>query len=103
GDGDRSDPVLGRLPVRRQPAGNEVDGNPAAVRRGQREAAERQRQTAAEDLTVRDPHPPSPAGWVPPLARIAGEGAERIEAGEGRRLRAGSPRRPRSRAAPRPG
>jgi DNA ligase 1 len=30
-----------------------------------------------------DPHPPSPAGLGPSLSRIAGEGAERSEAGEG--------------------
>ena len=47
GDGDRSHPVLGRLSVCRQPAGNEMDGNPAALRGGQGEAVERQCQAAA--------------------------------------------------------
>ena len=32
---------------------------------------------------ARHPHPPSPAGLVPPPAARAGEGAERCEAGEG--------------------
>ena len=50
GDGDRPHPVLGRLPVRRQPAGRRVDQDLTVERRGPREIAERQRPPLAEAL-----------------------------------------------------
>src|SRR5437763_1440156 len=55
GDGHRPHSVLGRLPVCRQPAGNEMDGNRADLRRGQGKTAERQRQTAVKAVGVRGP------------------------------------------------
>ena len=47
GDGRRPHSVLGRLAVRRQPAGRRLDEDGAAVRRGQGEDPERQREAIA--------------------------------------------------------
>jgi hypothetical protein len=44
--------VLCRLSLRRQPAGDQMDGNPAAVRRGQGETIARQRQASAQAVAA---------------------------------------------------
>ena len=50
GDGRRPHPVRGRLAVRGQSAGRRMDEDRAAVRRGQGEDIERQRQAPAADV-----------------------------------------------------
>src|SRR5690606_18462233 len=54
GNGRRPHPFLGRLSVRSEPAGHEMDGYRSARPRGPRENPERQRQAAAATLTTRN-------------------------------------------------
>ena len=52
GDGHRPHPLFGRLPVHGQPARREMDRDPAALRRGPGEIAERQRPAPAQAVAL---------------------------------------------------
>ena len=61
GNGHRPHPVCGGLALRDEPAGGEMDGDSAALRRGQGEDPLRQCEAAVEDATFASPCRGQPA------------------------------------------